>query len=132
MLLAAAVLLRLAIAIALRLLPFRVWRHWLATAARMEDNGAIGDAKRIGRVIRAVEQSEQVAPVGTCLARALTGYCLLTWKRQPCRVCIGVAWESDRRLRSHAWLESGSQVLLGGDVKGLSPMPMKAASVVQE
>jgi Transglutaminase-like superfamily len=128
LLLAAAVPLRLLIAVGLRLLPFWVWQRLLRRAARAEDAAGSVDAVRLERVVRAVHRSERVAPVGVCLARALTGYWLLTWMGQPCRVRIGVAIDSARMLRSHAWLESRGEVLLGGEVEGLSPVSMEPAS----
>jgi hypothetical protein len=94
----------------------------MTTFDALENRDQEGEEEVIDRVVRAVSLSEAVAPVGACLERALAGYILLTALGRKCRVGIGVGWDHDRRLRSHAWLESRGRILIGGAVGDLKAL----------
>ena len=63
-----------------------------------------------------------MVPKASCLTQALAGLWLLRLMGFEASVVIGVAaGESGSAvLRAHAWLESGADVILGGDREALS------------
>jgi len=68
------------------------------------------------RVIWALQASERWLPgSSTCLGRALGAELLIEAVDGPVTVVIGVAAPIAGRVRSHAWIERGGRVLLGGD-----------------
>jgi hypothetical protein len=49
----------------------------------------------------------------TCLTQGLAAWIMLTRRRIPCRLKIGVASPAAEVLRAHAWLECGGQIVVG-------------------
>ena len=78
-------------------------------------------------MVRVLELSERLMPIGMCLTRALTAYVLLRLLGQPCRICIGVGRKAQGQLHSHAWLECRGRVLIGGSIDGLTALPLRTA-----
>lgn len=102
-----AALVLAAVRLALWLLPFRMVRRlpWDKTPV-------LSRVSAPERVAWAVNVSSRYVPCSTCLVRALAGQLLLARRGHSSRVHIGVAGGL-RRFRSHAWLESQGQILLG-------------------
>ena len=70
-----------------------------------------------GRVVWAIESTgRRLAPVSTCLVRALVGEMRLSSSGRPLQLVIGVMRTEHGALRSHAWLRDRERVLIGGPV----------------
>ena len=110
-----AVSLLVLIRLGLRLMPIQTLRRLVATAHR-------GDGRRelsppsIERKVWAVSAASRVVPwASTCLTRALAAQVLLGSQPEPTCLQIGVALDEDGRLESHAWLEIGERIIVGGE-----------------
>lgn len=70
----------------------------------------------------AVTRTSRVVPKASCLTQALAGLWLLRLMGFEASVVIGVAAGEmgSAAVRAHAWLESGPDVILGGDDESLS------------
>jgi len=69
------------------------------------------------RVVWAIEATgRRLAPVSTCLVRALVGEMRLGSSERPLQLVIGVMRTENGALRSHAWLRDRERVLIGGTV----------------
>jgi hypothetical protein len=67
------------------------------------------------RIIWAVEATgRRLAPISTCLVRALVIEMRLSSKERPLSLAIGVRRGSTGALHSHAWVLSGEHSLVGG------------------
>lgn len=56
-------------------------------------------------------------PGSTCLARALTGYKLLSSMNYDSQVKIGVGKDCRGEFEAHAWLETGDKIIIGESEK---------------
>lgn len=110
-------------AASLRLVPFRHVARWLGAVAPGEDGGsgvgvASTDALRAQAwaCARAVNRAARRSPWRTtCLIRAMAGRAMLRRRGMPCTLYLGVApGGAERRLRAHAWLSAGGEIILGG------------------
>ncbi len=99
----------------LRVAPSR-WTGRALRRANAEENSAQA-APSAAQVGRAVERVARHLPHATCLAQALTGWVMLTRRRQSARVALGVR-RADGAIGAHAWLESGGQIVLGAEKAG--------------
>jgi hypothetical protein len=129
-LLGAATLLRLAVAAAVRFLPYKVWQPLLVAAMRDGCSAAHSDPEIVERVLSAVAKTEELLPAGRCLERALTAWLLL--RRQiACKVQFGASLDKAGKPFAHAWLEADGVILLGGYSNKLSvlhtPSPQEPA-----
>lgn len=98
---------------ALALLPFRVWRPWLAAAMAAHAPAPPDGATR--SVVWAVRAASAAVPGSTCLTRALAAGWLLR-RSGGAQLIIGVATGgAPPTLEAHAWLERGGVVILGGE-----------------
>jgi hypothetical protein len=69
------------------------------------------------RVVWAIEATgRRLAPVSTCLVRALVGEMRLASSERSLQLVIGVIRTEHGALRSHAWLCDRERVLIGGPV----------------
>ena len=69
------------------------------------------------RVVWAIEATgRRLAPVSTCLVRALVGEMRLGASERSLQLVIGVIRTAHGALRSHAWLCDRERVLIGGPV----------------
>jgi hypothetical protein len=67
------------------------------------------------RIIWAIEATgRRLAPVSTCLVRALVIETRLSSKERQLSLAIGVKRSSTGTLQSHAWVLSGDRSLVGG------------------
>lgn len=128
----AAIALRLALSVSRRITPYRLWRILLVAALqgphvrsprrRFADSNP-NTAKHEDRIIGSVARSDQFPGVGRCMERALAAYLLLRCCGVPCKVRLGVGWDSQRRLVAHAWLEAREQVYFRDRADGLTQLP---------
>jgi hypothetical protein len=111
-LLAGAATLQLATACALRTMPLPTLR---ARARRLRSISLLLLRGSDERIIWAVEATgRRLAPVSTCLVRALVIDARLSSKERPLSLAIGVKRGSTGALHSHAWVLSGDRSLIGG------------------
>ena len=118
-----AALLRLFVAAALRLLPYRFWQPLLVAAMRDDESGRHSDPAVVERVVSAVVRTEQLIPAGQCLERALTAWLLLR-RRAACKIRMGAAIDARGKLFAHAWLESRGVAVLGTPTMKLSSLEL--------
>ena len=52
-----------------------------------------------------------------CMVQALTAQTILSIKRIPCTIYLGIAKDDQQKLQAHAWLMCGDFVVTGGDVR---------------
>jgi len=95
--------------VAVRVLSFATVRRLVAWAARP---ASARPPVRPAAVRRAVEAAARALPGSTCLMTGLAAHVLLARGGRPSRLSIGIAPES--KLRAHAWVESRSEVVVGG------------------
>ena len=73
------------------------------------------DAHEVGwRIGADVVRAARLVPRATCLVQALAGQWLITRKGASAALRFGVA-KGAVGVEAHVWLESGGQVVLGGD-----------------
>lgn len=92
-------------------------------AKLLPTKGSVNPPLSVQRWCRwAVTRTSRVVPKASCLTQALAGLWLLRLMGFEASVVIGVAaGESGSAvLRAHAWLESGTDVILGGEGETLS------------
>lgn len=130
-----AYLLTWAVRIALWTLPFRALRQWLLSEDETDGAAAAapygGEAEVVERVTWAVRAAARRVPSATCLSQALVARRLLRHRGCPTRLCIGVTRAREgEAFRSHAWLESGGNVLLGDlqDLNRYVPIPSQGGA----
>lgn len=116
LLLVAAVGVRAALLVLLRVVRFGALRRVGPMFARACRRGAAGDATDVfeHHVAWAVATAATLLPVeNTCLADALTAHVLL--EAGGCRSTIrfGVATTRPDALRAHAWVEANSRIVVG-------------------
>lgn len=75
------------------------------------DSGQEHVAHEIGQAIR---RAVRIAPFRcNCLTQAICGLYMLKRRRISCTLYLGVAPRSDLAREAHAWLRSGSVIILG-------------------
>jgi transglutaminase superfamily protein len=114
-----AAVLHTAVAIAVRVLPFRWARRvasCVASAGRRRFVAPVDEA----RVVWAVRTAAALARLGrTCLTEALAVHALLSAEGLSSIVRLGVIRAAGRApLAAHAWVERGDRVVVGGETAG--------------
>lgn len=94
--------------------PFRMLRR---LAAGSREQRAVPAAVRATslRIGWAVGVTATRVPGATCLTQALAVQVLLRMRRIPGQLHIGVARDRENQFVAHAWVESGDQIVIGGD-----------------
>ena len=97
-------------------MPYRLLTAVLErSAARATTGRDLWDAQAVGRRIGAdVARAARLVPGATCLVQALAAQWLITRSGASAALRFGVA-RGARGVEAHVWLESGGQVVLGGD-----------------
>ena len=111
-LLGAVAALQLAIAAALRFGSLSLARRLSAPSGRAIGAGVCRDERRVVWAIEAT--GRRLAPLSTCLVRALAAEAILRSASRALRFAIGVRHCADGSLQAHAWVAEGSRVLIGG------------------
>jgi len=113
LLLIAAVAIRAALVVLLRVVRFGALRRSGTMLARAWPRGAT-DAAFERRVAWAVATAAALLPgKQTCLAGALTAHWLLEANGRPSTIRFGVATTPPDALRAHAWVEATSGIVVG-------------------
>jgi len=68
----------------------------------------------VDRFVWAVKVSSRYVPRATCLTQALAGQAPLARAGYESFIEIGVAKDPGQRLKAHAWVICGNQIVLGG------------------
>ena len=66
------------------------------------------------RVVWAIMASSRLVPRCTCFVRALAAQMLFRREEVQTELRVGIAKDSNGRLKGHAWLEKNGEVLIGG------------------
>lgn len=72
------------------------------------------------RVAWGVAAAARLVPGATCLTQALAGQYLLARQGNASKISIGIEKGTGSELKAHAWLMSGSHIVLGGSIKGFA------------
>jgi hypothetical protein len=59
-------------------------------------------------------------PGATCLTQALAGQYLLARQGSASKISVGIERGTGTQLKAHAWLMSGSHIVLGGSIGGFT------------
>lgn len=117
LLLVAALAVRAALLVLLRVVRFGALRRVGTRFARAWPRGAAGDADAAvfeHRVAWAVVTAAALLPAeNTCLADALAAHVLLHAGGCRSTIRFGVATTPSHALRAHAWVEAGSGIVVG-------------------
>jgi hypothetical protein len=115
----------LIIAFSLRILSFRTVRQLLEQYARPELVQQEIDPTILARITRALAiMSRMLLGPDSCLIQALAARTLLSQYVQPSRLRLGVAKTEDGKLVAHAWVESGNNIIVGGNGRTqYTPLP---------
>jgi len=111
-----------AAAAGVRLLPFRLWRGWLGSRA-----GISVSAEQVREATWAIVAVAPAIPEATCLAQALAAAWWLHDLGYGSELRLGVA-RAGEEFRAHAWLESGGQILIGGEHSATEYVALAEAS----
>jgi Transglutaminase-like superfamily len=113
-LLLAALALRGALPVVLRVASFAAVRRAGTAFARAWSHGAVGDAAFEHTVAWAVATAAALLPANhTCLADALSAHWLLEAGGCQSTIRFGVARTPAHALRAHAWVEAHSGIIVG-------------------
>ena len=113
LLLGAAALLG-AIAVGLRLLPFRTLRRIAASLGHPPARPARRPHPSADRIAWAITVASRYLPgTRSCLPQALAAELLLRRHGHPATLRLGVARNDGRDFRAHAWVESEGRVVFG-------------------
>lgn len=80
-------------------------------------DASISDLRRVAWGVAA---AARLVPGATCLTQALAGQYLLARQGNASKISIGIEKGTGSELKAHAWLMSGSHIVLGGSINGFS------------
>jgi hypothetical protein len=113
-----ALLLLLVTRAGLRILPFRIVRHWMEHFRKSTCLKSVLERRRIAQVAWAIDAASRRLPGTTCLPRAMAAHFLLGRLGQKSDLRLGAALKPDGLLEAHAWVEVEGRVIIGGAVEG--------------
>jgi len=102
--------------LAIKFLPFRVIKRWLGEpqAPPPGKPGAAPPAV-LAHISWAVAAASRHLPWEClCLAQAMAGKIMLQCRGIPSTLYLGLTRDEETRVKGHAWLTCGEQILLGG------------------
>ena len=80
-------------------------------------DASIADLRRVAWGVAA---AARLVPGASCLTQALAGQYLLARQGSTSKISIGIEKGTGNELKAHAWLMSGSHIVLGGSIKGFA------------
>lgn len=105
---------RLVLEALVRLASVRIELAVSAPCLVLERRTGPGDSRHSPRQIGlSIERAAKLIPRTTCLPKALAVARMLRSRGYDCKLRLGLK-EQDRRVVAHAWVEVGSEVILGG------------------
>jgi hypothetical protein len=113
-----------AIVLGLRLFPWMTLQRHLVRLANWSSRFVSKRRPSAQRIARAIRIASSSIPKATCLPRALAAQFLLIQNAHPVELQIGVAKNENRKLEAHAWVTSGSDIIIGGvdDINHFVPL----------
>ena len=110
----------LAVVSAVRLaLTLSSYSHVRSLVTRLDArrDASIADLRRVAWGVAA---AARLVPGASCLTQALAGQYLLAREGNASKISIGIEKGTGSELKAHAWLMSGSHIVLGGSIKGFA------------
>ena len=89
----------------------------LVTRLDARRDASIADLRRVAWGVAA---AARLVPGASCLTQALAGQYLLARQGSTSKISIGIEKGTGNELKAHAWLMSGSHIVLGGSIKGFA------------
>jgi hypothetical protein len=114
LLLVQALIVLATVVLGLRLFPWMTLQRPLVRLANWFSRFATTRRPSTQQIARAVRIASSCIPNATCLPRALAAQLLLIQNAHPAELRIGVAKNEHQRLEAHAWVTSGSDIVIGG------------------
>jgi len=114
------------VALAVRLVPFALWRGWLQNRPTPPPSTRSGAS--LDRIIWAVTVAGRYVPGSNCLVRALVARSMLGRAGHSTQLRLGVSPQQERPFQAHAWLENESGVVLGGTESASQYTPLASDS----
>jgi hypothetical protein len=101
--------------LAIKFLPFRwIKRGWGGSQATLPGKTEAATSAFLERISRAVATASRHLPWDcSCLAQAMAGKAMLKRRGIPSTLYMGLTTDGEARVRGHAWLKCGEQVLTG-------------------
>ena len=84
------------------------------------------DRSSLDRIAWAVTVASRYVPAASCLTQALATQVLLSRRRHPACLRIGVVKGTDGQFQAHAWVESDGVVVIGvsdSELEPYTPLP---------
>lgn len=104
------------IKLGLMLIPFQTLLRSLDKLAEASGKSHKANQITLERIVWAVETAGRYVPrARTCLTQALAARVLLARRGYPALIRIGAVREEGKGFQAHAWVESGGEVVIGGD-----------------
>jgi hypothetical protein len=88
-------------------------RSWLVRPCTSDPQPARGGA--VVRTARMVRRAARLVPDASCLTQSISCQAVLSWRRIPSTIAMGVRKDPDGDLRVHAWLVWNDFVVLEGN-----------------
>lgn len=101
----------------------------LVTRLGARDDAGITDLRRVAWGVAA---AARYVPGASCLTQAIAGQYLLARQGSASRISVGIERGTGAELKAHAWLMSGSHIVLGGSIDGFAHLADLGADLGQE
>lgn len=101
------------VTLGLRILPWLTLQRLLLKLASRPIRFVPAQRPSAQRIAWAIQVASWCVPKVTCLPRALAAQLLLIQSAYPADLQIGVAKNEDEKLKAHAWVTSGSDIIIG-------------------
>jgi transglutaminase superfamily protein len=98
--------------VGITILPFKIMRRIVCS---LRTHSSL-TKRSAGELSLAVRAASRFVPRATCLTQALAIQILMRRRGIPSKIIIGVTKPDRQTLESHAWVESGGRVVLGGEL----------------
>jgi len=105
-----------AVRLGLTLFSFNRVRR-LVTRLDAREAASVADLRRVAWGVAA---AARLVPHASCLTQALSGQYLLARGGKASNIRIGIEQNTGAELKAHAWLMSGSHIVLGGSLAGFA------------
>jgi len=102
------------VTLGLRILPLLTLQSRLLKLANRHTRFVPAQRSSAHRIAWAIRVASRYIPKSTCLPRALAAQFLLIQRMYPADLQIGITRNEDGRFEAHAWVTSGSRIILGG------------------
>lgn len=110
--------------LALRLLSFAQLQRLLQAAASRQGPISAETQPPVESIAAALKRAHRCMPSASCLPQAMAAQYLLLHYGHPAELRLGAAKDDDGRVRAHAWVVSGNQIVIGDlpDLASYAPL----------